>query len=1030
MALFDWLNNRKEIDEKNFLKYPPFGLKKETVNYRWNYVEDKSYPCNETRYAILTRLQKAGISESFLTREIEENLWHILYSVDDRIEFGKAIKTFADKHGLDTNFVEVFRKFPKFDKDYGSYSAKAIKKLLPLMRAGKYWDETTIDVATRARIEHLLTGEYDENISNRVREKSIQLKDISSFKMLPLWLTCYIVYGRHSEVKEIAKWETPEDIDRYLATFKQHSLRNPIVEQVIMETLRVVRDVWKKVGHIDEIHIELGREMKNPSDKRRQISLRNLENENTNLRIKALLMEFMNPEYGIENVRPYSPNQQELLKIYEEGVMSCTESLPEDIEGILKKFRESKMPTKSEFIRYKLWLEQNYRSPYTGKTIPLGKLFTSAYEIEHIIPQSRFFDDSLSNKVICESAVNKLKDNALGYEFIKKHHGEKVDVGFGEVVEIFSVEAYEKFVKEHYAKQKGKLQKLLMDDIPDKFIERQLNDSRYISKVIKGLLSNIVREKDANGEYETEAISKNIVVCTGSVTDRLKKDWGLNDVWNSLVYPRFERLNSLTNSQAFGHWENKDGKKVFQTEVPLEYQRGFSKKRIDHRHHAMDAIVIACVTRNHISYLGNESASKNAKFSRYDLQKLLCDKHKTDDKGNYKWIIKHPWSSFTQEVRDVLSLIIVSFKQNLRVINKTSNYYGAYTKASIGEKPVKNFISQTQGDRWAIRKPMHKDTVFGLVNLRKTKEVKLSVALENPKMIVDKKVKQKVLELQRYKYDKKGIERYFKENSYLWRGLNLAKIAVYYFTNDSTEPLVAVRKPLDTSFNEKKIKESVTDSGIRTILLNHLQTNGGNSELAFSPEGIEEMNRNLTMLNGGRPHQPIYKVRVCEPKGNKFSVGLLGNKASKYVEAAKGTNLFFAVYLSENGKRTYETIPLNIAIEREKMGLKPVPENNENGDKLLFWLSPNDLVYLPTVEEIDLGRINETIDRTRIYKMISSSGSQCFFIPYNVASPIVPTLELGANNKAEKAWNGEMIKNICIPIKVDRLGNITDVKTL
>lgn len=60
-----------------------------------------------------------------------------------------------------------------------------------------------------------------------------------------------------------------------------------------------------------------------------------------------------------------------------------------------------------------------------------------------------------------------------------------------------------------------------MEDIPDQFIERQLNDSRYISKLIKSLLSNIVRD-----EGEEEATSKNVIVCTGSITDRLKKTGG------------------------------------------------------------------------------------------------------------------------------------------------------------------------------------------------------------------------------------------------------------------------------------------------------------------------------------------------------------------------------------------------------------------------------------------------------------------------------------------------------------------------
>ena len=118
----------------------------------------------------------------------------------------------------------------------------------------------------------------------------------------------------------------------------------------------------------------------------------------------------------------------------------------------------------------------------------------------------------------------------------------------------------------------------------------------------------------------------------------------------------------------------------------------------------------------------------------------------------------------------------------------------------------------------------------------------------------------------------------------------------------------------------------------------------------------------------------------------------------------------FAIYITEDGKRTYETIPLNVVIEREKQGLVPVPDRNEKGDKLLFWLSPNDLVYLPTEEEREFGRINEPIDRGRIYKMV------------------VPVIELGSNNKAQRAWTNEMIKDICIPIKVDRLGHIIEVK--
>ena len=131
----------------------------------------------------------------------------------------KALGTFAAKNGLNESFVEVFAKIPPFESNYAAYSLKAIRKLLALMRMGKYWNEQAIDRQTRDRIEKILTGEYDETIRSRVREKAMLLTDISSFRGLPLWLACYIVYDRHSESKELVKWETPADIDHFLSKF-------------------------------------------------------------------------------------------------------------------------------------------------------------------------------------------------------------------------------------------------------------------------------------------------------------------------------------------------------------------------------------------------------------------------------------------------------------------------------------------------------------------------------------------------------------------------------------------------------------------------------------------------------------------------------------------------------------------------------------------------------------------------------------------------------------------------------------------
>ena len=1040
VKLFDWLNDKKSIQQETLIHS---YFKKEKDKYRWNYVEDKEYPCNETRAELLSGLKKCGIAASFLTHEQEMVLWHILYSVEDKIEIEKALKKFADKRSLPESFAEVFSKIKPFKKDYGSYSEKAIKKLLSLMRMGKYWNYENIDTKTKDRIQKIITGEYDEKIRNRVRDLSINLIEESDFQGLPVWLTCYIVYDRHSEAKEIQKWEKPEDIDKYLQEFKQHSLRNPIVEQLITETLRTVRDIWKQVGQIDEIHVELGREMKNPADKRKKMTENIQKNENTNLRIKAMLAEFANPEFGIENVRPYSPSQQDILRIYEENALENLSDKDKDFEFV-SKISKSAQPTKSDIIRYKAWLEQQYRSPYTGKMIPLAKLFTAAYEIEHVIPQSRYYDDSFSNKVICEAEVNKLKDNQLGFEFIKNHHGEIVQMSGGGVVEILSVDAYEKFVKDHYSHNNVKKKKLLMEDIPEDFIARQLNDSRYISKVVKGLLSNIVRTKDANGAYEQEATSKNLISCTGGITDRLKLDWGMNDVWNRIILPRFERLNQLTGKDCFttlskeGHWI---------PNMPLELQKGFNKKRIDHRHHAMDAIVIACATRDHVNLLNNEAAKPKNQANRYQLSHKLRHYEKVMIDGKERSVPKDfikPWDSFTQDAQNVLENIIVSFKQNLRVINKTRNFYQHF------ENGEKTFTRQKKGDSWAIRKPMHKDTIYGEINLRMKKPVSLKDVLKNPKAIVEKDLKKKILELLADGKDVKAIKKYFEDNKDVWSDVNLSKIDVYYFTQDIKnkhgqvkERYFATRKSLDTSFDKKKIETSIADTGVQKILLAHLESKGGDPELAFSPDGIDEMNRNIKELNGGKNHQPILKVRVYE-KADKFAIGTKGNKSKKFVEAAKGTNLFFAIFESietdnnsgeEVKVRSYATVPLNMVIDCQKEAGKNWKEKIDsllkekemvaNDARLLFMLSPNDLVYLPIEEQIKNGI--DAIDRTRIYKMVSCTGNRLYAIPYAVANTIVDKVEFSQLNKIEFSDEKVSIKTTCIPLKVDRLGNIVEV---
>ena len=943
--LFDLLMTQKEIDCEELLRYfltltYPHAkekalkseLKKWKETYRWNYVYDigekssKKYPMNETRYELKRHLEKVtNLPEHFLTKEIEYQLWHLIYSVTDKIAYEKGLKKFAQRHHLDEDsFVENFKKFKPYPSEYGSFSEKAIRKLLPLMRFGSHWNFDSIDKDTQKRIEDLITGVENDEIRTIIREKAekYQLEKETDFQGLPLWLAQYIVYNRHAEASSLEKWTSVNDLETYLNNFKQHSLRNPIVEQVVTETLRVVKDIWEQYGQgkadfFQEIHIELGRELKKTAKEREELSKQNQKNENTNLSIKEKLKEL--EKY---NTRAYSITHQE---------------------------------------KYKLWLEQKHISPYTGQIISLENLFTDNYEIEHIIPQSRFFDDSLSNKVVCESIVNKApyKDRQLGLEFIKNQGGRIVKELSKEnkTIKIFTEEQYRTFIKEHYSNNPAKTKKLLLEDIPEKMVARQMNDTRYISKYISEILSKIVRAD----ERDEGVNSKNVILCTGKITSALKQDWGVNDVWNDLILPRFERMNALTQTSLFTTYNEKYQK--YLPTVPMEYSNGFQKKRIDHRHHAMDTIIIACATREHINYINNQHALEKGKNkeekqkSRIDLRTILCEKKYNDNaEENYNWVFKKPWDTFTQEVRAALEGIVVSFKQNLRVINKATNYYERWVEEN--GKLIKKMVKQ-EGTNWAIRKPLHKETVSGKITLEREK-------------------------------------------------VSRGKI------------LTATRKPIDSSFSEKVI-EGITDTGIQKILLNYLKFKKS-PEIAFSPEGLEELNKNIMLYNDGKPHKPIRKVRIFE-QGSKFPLGEVGNKATKYVEAAKGTNLYFGIYQGKD-KRSFATIPLNEVIERQKQGLSSVPEYNEKGDPLLFSLSPNDLVYVPIegeiIEDIDFQNLSKE-QKERIYKTVSFTKGRVYGIPNRVAISIVNKMEYTQLNKIEFIKE----KEVCIKLKVDRLGNIS-----
>lgn len=461
-------------------------------------------------------------------------------------------------------------------------------------------------------------------------------------------------------------------------------------------------------------------------------------------------------------------------------------------------------------------------------------------------------------------------------------------------------------------------------------------------------------------------------------------------------------------------------------------EQPLNKKRIDHRHHAMDAIVIACASRNHVNLLSNEASVMKDNDNRYALSCLLRRQEEEIYNGKSHKIFREfilPWDSFAQDVENTLRDIIVSFKQNTRIVTQGIN---RYTVIENGQKKTK----KQEGEIYSVRKSLHKETVFGLVNLRFKKEVTLKAALENVNNVVNRDLRAKLKEMISEGKNEKQIKAYFAAEKDAWSDINLSKIEIYYYTNDTAnERYYATRKAIDTSYDRKTIENSVTDIGIQKILLRHLEENENKPELAFSPEGLMKMNENIVRLNGGVPHKPIYKVRKYE-LANKYAVGHVGNKNKKFVEGAKGTNLFMAFYATTdeegNTTRSYVTVPLRTAIESQIEGGSKWRETMDaklrgqglvaEGAELLWILSPGDLVYLPTDEELKSKVYS--FDSDRIYKFVSCTENAFYCVKSSVAKVIIDKFEFSPKNKMERAITGEMIKEICVPIKTDRLGNI------
>ena len=434
---------------------------------------------------------------------------------------------------------------------------------------------------------------------------------------------------------------------------------NPTVHIALNQIRQVVNELIDRYGHPYSIAIELGRDLPVGAKGRSDISAEQKANQTKNELYNERLAKF-------------------------------------DVEL-----------NRNNRLRLELWEKQDKRCPYTLETIGCASLFTPDIEIDHILPYSRSLDDSIANKVVCKRKANRDKGNKTPWEAFYSHtdynwkaisenavvryyhkkdkqwktgtpkkvlwrfreNAFKIWEGDNEEVEKAAKEmvkndnlAVQNIGKQILRKGVGSLsakQKKIAEEhgIPNPdFSDRHLNDTRYIGRLTREYLENICDIDKIN-------------VLTGRLTSLLRGNWGLNSVLrgdNLLEYPKKK------------------------------------KNRDDHRHHAIDAIVIGMTTKSILQKVATQAnKAEELKLDHMFLKeadgKSAIDPDWADENGQK--------INFRDAVRDAVNNIIVSHKVKRKkpryALDKDNNI-------KLDKKGV--YIKITTDDR------LHNDTALGIIS--------------------------------------------------------------------------------------------------------------------------------------------------------------------------------------------------------------------------------------------------------------------------------------------------------------------------
>lgn len=707
-------------------------------------------------------------------------------------------------------------------------------------------------------------------------------------------LACEYAGYRHSKsslTREEIK-EKEKILKNRLEIIPKNSLRNPVVEKILNQMINVINALIQEYGKPDEIRIEMARELKKSASEREEIS----RMINTTTKINEEIKTILQNEFGLKHI------------------------------------------SRSDIIRYKLYKElatNSYKTLYSNTYIPKEKLFSKEFDIEHIIPQARLFDDSFSNKTLEARDINIEKGDKTAFDYVKEKYGEDELENF--------IARIESLIKQGVI-SKAKFNKLKMSekDIPENFIERDLRNTQYIARKAIEMLNEIV---------------KTVIPTTGSITDKLREDWQLVDVMKELNWDKYKALGLIE------YFEDKDGRKIGRIKNWT--------KRNDHRHHAMDALTVAFTKNVYIQYFNNVNARNNKNSNIYAIeQKYFSEKR-----------VKPPipLNEFRSEAKKHLENILISIKSKNKVVTKNINI----TKSSSG---LNRKIQLTP------RGQLHLETIYGSHNKPIIKEIKVGGLLTRD--LIEKITKPKYRDalLKRLFENNNDPKKAFTgKNSLEKNPLYIDELQKKQVPEKVkikiSETVYTIRKEVAPDLNVDK----VIDLKIRKILQDRIQEYG-DTKKAFS-----NLNENPIWLNKEKNIQikrvsitGISTAQALREKRDKEGRLITDNKGRNipvdFINT--GNNHHVAIYRDEKGMLQESVVSFYEAVARANMGLPIIDKEyrKSEGWNFLFSMKQNEYFVFPNKKtgfnpmEIDLkAEENYSLISPNLFRVQKLSSSDYFF---------------------------------------------------